>query len=568
VNHLTNALSCIAAALQFVVGGALADEPPTSLNPAPSVPDDYLTRWLSWKEGDDLRRKLYDEPAESDERSRGEETEIARARNELAVRTGEFAELDSFDPGNDDFSARQRAEVRRLFLKYLAHLRKLATSKNAPPTLAWHGLAATSKYQETWPAWCQQHSGRRGEREVAASLLWKADDTEWSYFGLRVAPNRLMLAHDDRFRVFDMRNGKWSGVPAEEAHHPQIEQVRFGITDDELLFLDRIYSYSTRKWVLAPFGESSPMYMSDPMKLGAEWMSFYQNPPHGHPYIEGKEASMTPEEIRKAWEPFRDRFDFRNMDGKLRSIPLESQVGTYFSTNSERLVAVDGVDRSARRSAYEESMRIAETPENLVLKEVMSGYFNGVWSSWNGAEDGDRLVLEQRMDYVTSVPVRAATWDRETKKWELLWKTESPQMPPPPPGMLEAVLAQEARWELPRDITHPPIGSLVHCGPVLSRKGTAFIFAETRDYLAGTHATDLWIFKPGARKPVRIAIQLPSYCPKHPLPADELDKPLQATLAEKAFVFSDHRHVWLLQWNFESGEPKAKTNRVGKSRTR
>jgi hypothetical protein len=47
-----------------------------------------------------------------------------------------------------------------------------------------------------------------------------------------------------------------------------------------------------------------------------------------------------------------------------------------------------------------------------------------------------------------------------------------------------------------------------------------------------------------------------------------LDKPLQATLAEKAFVFSDHRHVWLLQWNFESGEPKAKTNRVGKSRTR
>jgi hypothetical protein len=166
------------------------------------------------------------------------------------------------------------------------------------------------------------------------------------------------------------------------AHHPQIEQVRFGITDDELLFLDRIYSYSTRKWVLAPFGESSPMYMSDPMKLGAEWMSFYQNPPHGHPYIEGKEASMTPEEIRKAWEPFRDRFDFRNMDGKLRSIPLESQVGTYFSTNSERLVAVDGVDRSARRSAYEESMRIAETPENF------------------GAQGGDVRLLQRRVVFV------------------------------------------------------------------------------------------------------------------------------------------------------------------------
>ena len=169
----------------------------------------------------------------------------------------------------------------------------------------------------------------------------------------------------------------------------------------------------------------------------------YQNPPHYNleKLQAGGRAPLSADEIRRLTDEMRDRFDFRNADGKLRSISVESKVDGLFVTNSGRLCALLIFDRYPNRCAKKQTLVLGETPENLALKPAMDGCFNGEWSAWNGAGTREQLVLDQRMDYAGSVPVRAAVWDIAEKKWEFLWDTESPQMPPPPPGVMNDALA-------------------------------------------------------------------------------------------------------------------------------
>jgi len=146
--------------------------------------------------------------------------------------------------------------------------------------------------------------------------------------------------------------------------------------------------------------------------------------------------------------------------------------------------------------------------------------------------------------------VRAAVYDLGARKWELLWNDPTPQVPPPPPGVLEKVLTQPPRWDLPAALTQPAIGTRVKTSPVLSRGGDVFLLSETRDCLSGTRTADLWHFRLGRREPKRYALDLPDYHPSGHWDDVLDDDYLHLHLREDGFVIAHPERgvIWHLAW--------------------
>ncbi len=533
------------------------------LNPPPNVPADFLVRWLPGKAAYELRMAIFDETPEKSDPP--EVTPFDRIKSVLTVGPGKFTDVDELGDLTsvyEESSTKQRVEIHRLLAAYVANLRRLGTSRTAPANLPWHGVACTALFQSVSPERCSERRKERGVRTATGSLLWKIDSPDRSdSFELRTSPNKLLVVHDDTWKLYDLRLRKWRNLPISMSESRD-DSFRYSINDDTLRFLGRSYSLSSGQSVAAPIGEGMSAYLSDPEKVGAEWMTLYINPPH---YNEEKVdvRSKTEPEIQALRDSLRDRFYFRSDDGTQRNLPMNERVSNHFVTATGRLCSVIGAQRqSSYRWAFDESLHLAETAENRSLKEVMKGAFNGTWSVWDDGSKNDRMLLEQRFDYATSVPVRAATWEPQTKQWELLWNTDSPQMPPPPPGVMVAALAQRSRWELPRELTHPPVGTLVHCARVISKRDTAFLLSESRDYVAEHHSVQLWVFKPGKRTPDKVALVLPGFkpAPKFIDYVTDIDE-LQINIVETGFIIADERSVWTVEWDFERGIPKGPQRR-------
>ena len=550
-----------ASILLFACSFTSGAEPGKPLNPTPNVPADFLSRWLPWEAAHDLQMAILDETPEDS--NPPEVTPFARIKSQLTVSPGKGKFTDVDELGDltsvyEESSTKQRAEIHRLLADYIANLRRLGTSGNAPANLSWHGVACTALFQSVSPERCSERRKERGVLTATGSLLWKIDSPDSSdSFELRTSPGKLLIVHNDTWKLYDLRLRKWRNLPFSKSKSDDDDSIRYSIDDDTLRFLGRAYSLSSGQSVAAPIGPGMPVYLSDPEKVGAEWMTLYINPPHYNEETAGLRSKTGPE-IEVLRDSLRDRFYFRSDDGTQRSLPMNERVSNYFVTATGRLCSVIGAERQhSFRWAFDESLHLAETAENRSLKEVMKGAFNGTWSVWNDGSKNDRMLLEQRFDYATSVPVRAATWEPQTKQWELLWNTDSPQMPPPPPGVMVAALAQRSRWELPRELTHPPVGTLVHCAGVISEKDTAFLLSESRDYVVGHHSVQLWVFKPGKRTPDKVALVLPGFRPASKFIdyGTDIDA-LQIKMVETGFIITDERSVWTLEWDFEHGIPK------------
>jgi hypothetical protein len=187
-----------------------------------------------------------------------------------------------------------------------------------------------------------------------------------------------------------------------------------------------------------------------------------------------------------------------------------------------------------------------------------SKFFHGDWGAWRDRAKSDRMVLEQVMDYVGRVPVRAGIYDPVTKSWELLWRTDSPNMPPSPPGVMTKALDQKPRWKLPRDLTHAPIGSIVRCSPVVSEMNNAYVFSETRDYAQGTFSKEFWAFAIGSEEPQRFSVELPEFKPADSF--TDQNQVIRVFPCEAGFVLTDEDQgrVWKLKWDFAKNEPAGK----------
>jgi hypothetical protein len=547
--------------ISLLASMAPATEPDNAprLNPPPSVPDEYLVRWLTYEKAYELQKQLYDEPiGADDEEGPDGESDFARFKRHFSRRAPAFAnpEYSWFGEHYDlrqNYSGPKQREIRSILQSYLVRLRHLASMPDAPSKLAWHALACTDNYQKLWPAWCSTRRAEPGLRRVSATVLWNTGDEDSIGIGFRYSPNKLAVEYDGKVRVLDLRNNTWSGIPAREGDDTGWSWTRYNITDDSFLGVHAKYSFATQKWVVGPPQKMPILNMEDPVEVGPEWVSRYINPPHGHIYPENE--SLPEPEKQRLIESFYDRFEFRSGNENPRIVHFSgSQIFSYAITAEGRIAATVGFEQHRLfRSADERSLELAETHQNLAFKEVMRGFFNGEWSAWNAEAPGEWLLLDQRFDYVSSVPMRAAIWEAKTKKWELLWDTKQPQMPGPPPGVLEGTIKQTPRWTLPREISHPPIGTLVNCTPTLSKNGSAFFLSESRDYISGDFAVHLWMFAPGSQEPTKVAIDLQGYRPSKRFSEQYSydEPPLRIALVEKGFIVADSTRLWLVRWDFK-----------------
>ncbi|MEK0448548.1 MAG: hypothetical protein RL088_816 [Verrucomicrobiota bacterium] len=516
----------------------------------PPIKDEFRTRWMTWQERRELQNAENEakpnEPANPDpDQPTSHFEELTR---QLDSNAGKYADplvfVGNFD---DDLLKDEIVEVRYMLHKYLKRLREESKNETKQSRLALHGLGFTDDFQEHWPDWCAQRREEPNVPEIKGSVTRKGK------CDLFTSPNKI-LARDglDSLHIYDLATRKWTKAPT-----PKNEDdvgLRVGISDNHFFDSRHSFSFKSNSWTASYDSPTGDVYLDNPVVAGNEWMSAYRNPPHMH--LEQAEDESLPKlseaKKRELLESFKDRLEFRDAQGNGRKVNVEGLAECFVMESGAIGLVISSTERyrsyDYRTVRREGTLQIATDSRNREFKDVMKGGFNGTWFTWYASDKTDKMVLDQRIDYVGSIPFRAAIWTPDTKTWELLWNTPSPQVEPPPAGVLKDVLAQKPRWNLPRELTHQPIGALVNCSRVISKNDSAFLLSESRDYVTGTFAIHLWEFKPGKADPKKFAVNLPGFSPAKKIP-DYLDGDLRFEPFSRGFVIADHRFVWMVEWN-------------------
>jgi hypothetical protein len=468
-----------------------AEEPPkaTPVTAEARVPDNYLLRWVLENEYYEATRKLLEESPDMPE-AWSQKKALPALQEALRAVKDNFANVDLLGsqlrvPNGDlKFSANESARLRTLFQSYLRGLKVRFDTGDKTQNLAWHGMACTALFDNRWPEACREWRFERGVPRLKAELLWRPKlPAEWAG-SYRVHGRRLLVMEEKSWRLLDLFSRKWSVVPLPEGG----EIFRLGMDDKSLAGVDRSFDFAAFQWRKLPEEQalSMQLYLDDPVRAGAEWIVFYKNPPH-YNLEKVENFSTLPAAEQQGWiESLKDRFYFQHDNGTQRNLALEMEEHQWLVMPSGRLFVTEFEEGIPHLCQKKERFLAAEDASNAKLSAGLEGAFNGTWEVWQGESGADAVLLEQSIDYDGNIPVRAAVYDLGARKWELLWNDPSPQVPPPPPGVLEKVLSQPPRWDLPAALTRPGIGLRVKTRPVLSRGGDAFILSETRDCLAGT----------------------------------------------------------------------------------
>ena len=541
----------------------------TTQTKIPTVPEDYLWRWLP--EEDYYEEALKSSGSDPELPDSWRENNVSLIREALRTSPSSFANpyLLTLQLGclprdlHEKFTQDEVTEVRQMMIDYLLHLRSIDGKPDAPPQLAWHALAMAAMTSRLWPDDFQQQSFETGVSRLEATPVWKQKngDPEEEWLGeYRVSATRLLIMDGLPWRMLDLKSMHWQDLvfpKSKDDEHP--EPFRVGLSSTALATTEAVFDLATKTWqpLADPLG--GELYLDDPVEAGDEWIVFYKNPPH-YNLEKVDDFDRLPKAEQERWiESLRDRFHFISTTKRSRSVATDLDVNQWFLLPSNQLFVVGSEGRFPQQCQIKESIQLAADASNKSLETKLTGYFNGTWNCWNQGEASEKVVLEQLLDYEGRIPARAAVLDLQTGRWEILWNNPDPAIPAPPPGVLQEALRQTPRWELPAALARATIGTVQNMTPAISKDGKVFLLGLTRDVAASTFSLDLWVFLPGIRHPQRFHIVLAGYNPARswndafPLPAIHPCK--------TGFLLADHvrGQIWHLEWNHDqTGSPPTK----------
>ena len=149
----------------------------TTQTKEPTVPEDYLRRWFP--EEDYYEEALKSSEADPELPDSWREKNVSLIREALRAAPSSFAnpylltlQLGSLPRDlHEKFTSEEVAELRRMMTDYLLHLRNIGGKPDAPPQLAWHGLAIAAITSRLWPDNFQQQSFEPGVSSLEAKSV-------------------------------------------------------------------------------------------------------------------------------------------------------------------------------------------------------------------------------------------------------------------------------------------------------------------------------------------------------------------------------------------------------------